>query len=256
MRTRLVRRTGLMAAVIASTLVVGAIPASAAPGDGSAFGASVDVTLLGGPAVSVGPLAVSNTAGPTSNSVANIGVPGILATGVVETTAEFDDLSGVVTSTAETADVDLLLGGLLGGVAADAINVTCTGTETGNTGTTQLVGVVLGAIGSVGANPAPNTVVNVQVLGITIATLTFNEQIANGDGSLTVNGLHIELLGGVLGALGTGDIIISSATCGPGAAPTPMASGAGLWLGLGLLGLIAVPVGITAMRRRPGFSAA
>jgi hypothetical protein len=29
-----------------------------------------------------------------------------------------------------------------------------------------------------------------------------------------------------------------------------MASGAGLWIGLGLLGAIAVPVGATAIRRR------
>ena len=53
-----------------------------------------------------------------------------------------------------------------------------------------------------------------------------------------------------VGALGSGDVIISSATCGPAGLPIPMASGAGLWIGLGLLGAIAVPVGAIAIRRR------
>ena len=43
---------------------------------------------------------------------------------------------------------------------------------------------------------------------------------------------------------------MSSATCGPAAPPMPLASGAGLWIGLGLLGAIAVPVGTRIFRNR------
>jgi hypothetical protein len=66
-----------------------------------------------------------------------------------------------------------------------------------------------------------------------------------------VNAFHLRLLGGKgLGFLGSGDVIISSVTCGPAALPIPMASGAGLWIGLGLLGAIALPVGRAVVRRR------
>ena len=93
-------------------------------------------------------------------------------------------------------------------------------------------------------------------LGVKIAEVIFNEQIKNNDGSLTVNAIHVKLLQGVLGSIGTGDIIISSATCGPAGLPIPMASGAGLWIGLGLLGVVAAPVAFVALRRRASLHAA
>ena len=60
----------------------------------------------------------------------------------------------------------------------------------------------------------------------------------------------------MLGSIGTGDVIISSATCGPAGLPIPMASGAGLWIGLGLLGVVAAPVAFVALRRRSSLNAA
>jgi hypothetical protein len=105
-------------------------------------------------------------------------------------------------------------------------------------------------LGSVATNPAPNTTINVNVLGIQIAQLVFNEQINNPDGSLTGNALHIVLIGGVLGSIGSGDVIVSQATCGPAAPPIPLASGAGMWIGLGLLGLAGIPFAIGVVRRR------
>ncbi|MFI5606070.1 choice-of-anchor P family protein [Amycolatopsis sp. NPDC051903] len=85
---------------------------------------------------------------------------------------------------------------------------------------------------------------------VNVATLILNEQIHNPDGSLTVNAPHLKLLGGVVGALGSGDVILSSATCGPAAPPMPLASGTGLWVGLGVLAAVAVPVGLRFTRRR------
>lgn len=252
-----VRTTGLTGVVAIAALLLGAVPASAAPGDASAYGASVNVTLLGSPAVSAGPLAEANADGPTQNTAVGVDLPGILSTGVINTSAERDDNSGAVSSSASTAGLGIdLLTLVTGRISADAVVAECTATQEGITGATNLAGVNLGALGSVDANPAPNTKLVAQVLTVGIAEVTFNEQIQNSDGSLTVNAVHVKLLQGVLGSIGSGDVIISSATCGPAALPIPMASGVGLWAGLGLVGLIAVPVAFTALRRRASLNTA
>lgn len=251
MNSSLARRGGLLAAVVASFVLAGAAPASAAPGDGSAYGVKVDVTLLGQPAVHVGPLAAANTAGPTTNTLASAAVPGVLTAGVIATEAKRDDNSGAVTAKATTADVGLpLLKAALGTVGIKTVEAVCTATQAGVTGSSTLADAKLGSIGTVDANPAPNTQVKVGIAGINIATIILNEQIKNNDGSLTVNAIHVKLLGGVVGSLGSGDVIVSSATCGPAAPPMPLASGAGLWIGLGLLGAVALPVGTRIYRRR------
>lgn len=258
MRLRIVRRGGVLALAAVAALLAGIVPASAAPGDGSAYGVKVDVTLLGVPAVTVGPLAAASTSGPTSSSVASANVPGILSAGVINASAMKDPNTGAVTATASTADVGVPLLSALGIVHADVIVAKCVATQQGETGTSTLTNAELGSLGALAVNPAPNTVISIKlpVVG-NVATLTLNEQIHNGDGSLTVNAFHLHLLGGGgVGSIGSGDVIISSATCGPAGLPIPMASGAGLWIGLGLLGAIAVPVGLTVVRRRASAAAA
>jgi hypothetical protein len=251
MKSSLVRRGGLLAAVVASVVLAGAAPASAAPGDGSAYGVKVDVTLLGQPAVKVGPLAAASTAGPTTNTAVGATVSGILTAGVINTEAKRDENSGAVTAKASTADVGLpLLKAALGTVGIKAVEAVCTATQEGVKGSTTLVDAKLGSIGAVDASPAPNTQIKVAIGLVNVATIILNEQIKNQDGSLTVNALHVKLLGGVVGALGSGDVIVSSATCGPAAPPMPLASGAGLWIGLGLLAAVAVPVGTRIVRKR------
>lgn len=249
MRLPIVRRGGVVALLAVSALLAGTAPASAAPGDGSAFALQVSVTLLGGSPINVGPLAASNTAGPTTATVASATVPGVVTTGVLTSSSTEDPNTGAVTSTASTANVGLPLLAALGAVSANAIVATCNATQSGETGTVTLTNATLGSLGALAANPAKNTVIQINIAGINVATLTLNEQISNADGSLTVNAFHLHLLGGAVGALGTGDVIISSATCGPAALPIPMASGLGLWIGLGLLGTIAVPVGTRLVRR-------
>ncbi|QYN26116.1 hypothetical protein K1T34_22270 [Amycolatopsis sp. DSM 110486] len=241
----------MLAAVVASIALAGAVPASAAPGDGSAYGVNVDVKLLGASAVKLGPLAAANTDGPTSNSTVSANAAGILTAGVINTSAVRDDNSGAVTAKASTADVGLpLLKAALGNVGIKAVEAVCTATQEGVKGSSTLVGADLGSVGDIDSNPAPNTQIKVGLGPVNVATLILNEQIKNKDGSLTVNALHLKLLGGVVGALGSGDVIVSSATCGPAAPPMPLASGAGLWAGLGVLAAIAVPVGLRFTRRR------
>ncbi|MEV0065239.1 MULTISPECIES: choice-of-anchor P family protein [unclassified Amycolatopsis] len=251
MKKHLLRRGGMLAAVVASIALAGAVPASAAPGDGSAYGVNVDVKLLGASAVKLGPLAAANTDGPTSNSTVSANAAGILTAGVINTSAVRDDNSGAVTAKASTADVGLpLLKAALGNVGIKAVEAVCTATQEGVKGSSTLVGADLGSVGDIDSNPAPNTQIKVGLGPVNVATLILNEQIKNKDGSLTVNALHLKLLGGVVGALGSGDVIVSSATCGPAAPPMPLASGAGLWAGLGVLAAIAVPVGLRFTRRR------
>lgn len=252
---RTVRRggpMGLACLVAVAVTVAGALPASAAPGDGSAYGVKTEVTLLGQPAVALGPLAAASTDGPTSDTLASAELPGILTTGVINTSAGRDDATGQVDSRASTADVSIGVLGTGKPITAELVEATCTATQDGNFGTATLVGLDLGSLGEVPVDPAPNTVVHVGLGAANVASITFNEQIANDDGGLTVNAIHVRLLGGSLGSVGDGDVIISSATCGPAGLPIPMASGVGLWLSLGVLGLVMIPVGIgIARRRRP-----
>ncbi|TWP52632.1 hypothetical protein FKR81_10020 [Lentzea tibetensis] len=257
MRVRMTRRGGLAGVVAIAALLVGAAPASAAPGDASAYGAKLNLTLLNSPAVSAGPFAAADANGPTKNTFVGVDLTGVLKTGVINTSASRDEKTGGVYSRASTADVRLdLLSKVTGKITAELVEAECEATQKGVTGKSKLAGVNLGKLGQVNADPAPNTKLDVQLLDIAIAEVIFNEQIKNKDGSLTVNAIHVKLLQGKLGSIGTGDLILSSATCGPAGLPIPMASGAGLWIGLGLLGLVAVPVGFTAIRRRNALNAA
>lgn len=254
--SRRVWRGSLVGLVAATAMVAGAVSASAAPGDGSAYGVRVDVDLLGRPAVELGPLAAASTDGPTEDTFAAVNLPGVLTTGVINTSASRDDSTGHVAARASTADVDLAVFRPANPVTAELVEATCEATQAGNTGSTNLVGVQLGSLGDIAADPAPNTVVNVRLGAVHIASITFNEQIANDDGSLTVNAIHVRLLGARLGSLGSGDVIISSATCGPAAPPIPMASGLGLWLSVGVLGVVAVTAATVVLRRRAAMPAA
>ena len=238
MRMRFVRRGGAVGAVVAAALLLGAMPASAAPGDGSAYAAKVAVTLLGTPAVAVGPLAPSNTNGPTSASVANVNAAGLVTTGLVTSSATLDQETGVVHAQADIANVGLGLAALTGKIGA--VNATCDATQAGVTGSSTLAGVAIPGV-NVAANPAPNTTVN-----LLLAKIVFNEQITGDDGSLTVNAVHIYLNA----VVGSGDVVLAQAKCGPAAPPIPLASGAGLWLGLGLLVLAAIPAAFVIRKRR------
>ncbi|MFI9006730.1 choice-of-anchor P family protein [Actinosynnema sp. NPDC053489] len=252
MRLPMTRRAAVTGLVAAAALVLGAAPASAAPGDASALGARLTASPLGRDAVTAGPFAAASADGPTAATFAGADLPGVLRTGVITTSASRDDRTGGVGSWASTADVRLdLLATATGGLSAELVEAECAGTQKGVVGKATLTGLHLGRLGEVGAEPAPNTALDVDLLGVPVARVVLNEQVRDGDGSLTVNALHVTLLGG---PLGSGDLVLSQATCGPASLPIPMASGAGLWAGLGLLALFGVPVAAAALRRRHGLT--
>jgi hypothetical protein len=237
--------------VAVGALLLGAVPASAAPGDASAHGVKLALSLRGTKAASAGPFAAADANGPTTNTFVSVELPAVLKTGAINTSASRDDRTGGVYAKASTADVKLdLLKSVTGGISLALAEADCDATQKGLSGRTKLVGVDLGKLGVVATDPAPDTEVDVELVGVDIARITFNEQVRNADGSLTVNAAHVRLVGGVIGSVGTGDVVLSSATCGPAGLPIPLASGAGLWISLGLLAVSAVPVGVVAIRRR------
>ncbi|MEV0677893.1 hypothetical protein AB0I60_15390 [Actinosynnema sp. NPDC050436] len=263
--------TGLAGLAATAALLAGAGPVSAAaPGDASAHGARVALSLLDGVAALAGPFAADvsgpadipavggtssavaavDAGGLTDSTVAGIAVPDLVATGVITTSAARDDDAGT-RSRAVVADVRLdLLSSVTGGISATTAEATCSAGREGVGGAAELVGLDLGRLGGPTARPAPNTVVDVGPPGAAIARVVLNEQVAGPDGGLTVNAVHLVLLGGVLGSIGTGDVVLASATCGPAGPPLPTASGAGLWLGIAMIALFAVPVVVVGLRRR------
>ncbi|MGH9126319.1 MAG: choice-of-anchor P family protein [Acidimicrobiales bacterium] len=201
-------------------LAVGLTGAAAqSPATSSGYGVRVDVTLLGAPPITVGPLARADSAGPTSATVLSATVPGVLTTGALSTSASAS--GGNDMASASVAGVSLPLLSALGGVAADNVQATCSSSASGEKGSTTLTNATLGSLGALAVNPANNTVIKININGQEVATLTLNEQVLNGDGSLTVNAFHLHLDGGVAGSLGTGDVILGSVTCGAGLAPSP-----------------------------------
>lgn len=238
MRMRIVRRGGAVGAVIAASLVLGVPPASATPGDGEAYAVEVAVTLPGAPAGKAGPLAPSNSGGPRVVSVAGVDAAGIVTAGPVTSESTLNEDTGGVHARAGLADVGIGLPALKGAIGA--VNATCDATPAGTTGSASIANAELPGV-SVPVNPAPNT-----TIALPSVTLVVNEQIRNPDGSLTVNGVHLE----PDAPAGRGDIILAHARCGPAAPPVPLASGTGLWLGLGLLGLAAIPVTGMVIRKR------
>ncbi len=224
-------------ALTSAVALMTAQPGVASPATLKAFGASV--SALG---ITLAEIPVS-TVGDTPHTVSNITAGSLLSAGTLTTAVTIDPVTGTEVAAASTEGLTLSF--LLASITAGAINAQCTAVvgqiPTGSTA--FLNAVIMGPLGiptiNIPANPAPNTVFGIPG----IATITVNEQIANPDGSLTVNGLHLAILGPT-----GGDVIISSATCGPASAPIPMVSAPGALAagGLALAGLI----GARGWRRR------
>ncbi|WP_062431213.1 choice-of-anchor P family protein [Herbidospora daliensis] len=223
-----------------TTLLMGMVSTSHARSDGvNAYGASISLPL----GIGFGPAPVADLGNPTA-TLASITV-GTVSTGAVS--AEVEQNTTVGTEAAR-ASVDGLSATLLGiGFSAGTIQSECTAT-TGlpTTGSTLLANAqVLGT--TLTNNPAPNTTLLFPPL-LPLIEVRLNEQISNPDGSLTVHGMRVRALAGV------GDVILSSSTCGPATLdppnPVPLASGAGLYLALGLA---AAGGGTLLMRRRRQF---
>ncbi len=187
----------------------------------NAFVVSADAI---GNLVAVPPTPTSTYPSGGTNTVVGLSV-GPLATNATLTAKTTGDMStGASSASATVENLSVNLGGLAT-VSLTAINSTCTATAppaaaTGSgtiaSGSVKLP--ILPAI-NLAANAAPNTTVAVPG----IASIVLNEQSTDSNGVLTVNAVHIKLLGGA-----AANVIIGHAQCGGAPAtntnPTPMIS--------------------------------
>lgn len=216
-------------------VVAAASPAYAAAGDTSSTG------LKCGGLVTCGPFAKSAfPGGPTSNSLVSANVAGLVTTGLINTTAHAGG------ATASTNTVNATLSGLTS-LTATTVSSQCTINPTtgGVSGSSSIVnGVITTTLVppiTLATAPAPNTTVT--VVDPAVASVVLNKQTTAADGTLTVDAIFITLAN-----LQT--ITISESTCTPQSAAIPAASGNGLLIGGGLLGLLGVAV---VAKRRPSF---
>ncbi|HJV08997.1 MAG TPA: hypothetical protein VJ653_04925, partial [Acidimicrobiales bacterium] len=122
-----------------------------------------------------------------------------------------------------------------GPIVADEARSTCTASESGKSGSATFVNGILETkydattqlptvTEAIPANPAVGytRTGTIDHVGDSYS-VTFNEQITNSDGSLTVNAVHMKLLG----PTAVGDLIIGSVTCGVTAQATTTSSTTG-----------------------------
>jgi hypothetical protein len=177
----------------------------------------------GGLTVSTGKLAASSTSGPTSATAIDATLRGLVTAKVITSSAHHGIDDGSVTANAALLDAALpVLAPLAGSTPrASVISSQCHASGNGITGSSDLADLDLGRIGHISAE-TPNLTIGVPG----VLKIVADEQIHHADGSLTVNALHITLLGaGPLNALGSGDIVLASSTCGPATAvSTPPSS--------------------------------
>jgi hypothetical protein len=212
------------ARLAAGTLALGglmcsAVPAHAALTAPQANAFVVSATAIGN-AVAV-PATPSSTYPPGgTNTVVGLSVGPFATDSTLTATTGGDPATGDAnaSATVEKLGVALPAGN---SVSLTGINSTCTATPAGATGSGTIAGGTISVLGiptTLAANAAPNTTVN-----LAIAKIVLNEQTKDANGVLTVNAVHITLLGGA-GA----NLIIGHAQCGGAPAvntnPTPMIS--------------------------------
>lgn len=230
MLTRMVRAGSVVGVAALAALAISPTMAdSAEPTHGSAYAADAHVSLLkgilgpNGITVDTERLAATDTSGPTDDSTVDAKLNGLVTAKALSSSSHYDADAPQVESKASVVGASLpVLRSLTRSTpTASVISSQCTSTPAGITASSNLADVNLGSIGDVSA-ATPNLHVGVDGVVEVIA----NEQIHNADGSLTVNALHIKLLGGDLTkALGSGDIVLASSTCAAVAStpttPTP-----------------------------------
>lgn len=243
---RIARSLALVALVPAMAVAsAGAAFADTTAVAGSAFGESVNVTVLGTGLVTSGPkptvtLPANGSAAPVTDTLANVSVLGLLTTGVLNVSTQGTAAGGSVTSSATVANP--VVGNALTNISADAVGSTCTSNSSGSTGSTTITNLkVLGQ--SVNVSAVPNTGLSVAGIG----TLFVNEQVTTGSGAstgITVNAVRVALNAG----LGSGTIILGQSKCavtGDGVVVPTGAVG-----GVLLAGVVAAGFGVTQLRRR------
>ena len=225
-------KRGLVLAALAGTALVATAPAAFAQTTSpEAFG--IEATGL----LAIPPTPDATLANPGPLSAVGVTVPGLISTGA---------LTATVTTNSATSSVASLGNPLLGlGITGGAVTASCLANSDGTfVRTSTIASLDVAGVPVTIPNPiTPNFPLAVTIPGV--ASITLNYQAPGPlTGSVTEDAIHIALLT-------TGEVInVADATCGPFAADTPVASGKGLAIGLGLLGSVGVGYGAVYTRRR------
>jgi len=193
-----------------------------------------------GTLVSVANIPDQTSVGTNSATNVNAGIltAGALNVGVVSVNYSYATAANITALTG-------LTGNPVTGIAATAVSAYCVtaGPADFSESYVNLVGLTINGVSPASASPGPNTT----LINTAALTVTLNQQIAGPvANSWTVNAVNIDL--NLLGI----DIVLASATCGPYTAgqATALASGKGLGIGLGAVGLLGGAAATVYVRRR------
>jgi hypothetical protein len=228
-------RRGLVLAALAGTALVATAPAAFAQTTSPEAFAIEGTGPLG-----IAPTPDATLATPNPADVATLSIPLIVNAGVLHASVTTNSATASVANLNTTG----IITPVLGLITASAVQSSCLVNANGSfVETASIANLTIGATTLPAGPIAPNT--NFLTIPL-VATIILNQQVPGPiTGSQTVNAIHINLLG-VAGET----INIASSTCGPFSADTPVASGKGLALGLGLLGSVGVGYGAIYTRRR------
>jgi hypothetical protein len=229
-------RTAGALALAGGVLVATALPAAAASPN-RAYAASA------GGLISHGPIGQATFPGTSPVTVANANISPLLTTGVAVDVAGPTSASSTVHSV--SAGLAKAVSLTAGTVQSSCSFNTNTGKVSGGAHITsgQVTNGILPPI-MLTSNPAPNTKVTVPG----IATITLNRQTTAIDGTLTVQAIHVSLLGSTQ-TLSLGVSVCNAANL----APVPILPGKSAQIALGavvLLALIGLSYQISMRRRR------
>lgn len=225
-------------ALSGGVLFAAALPAAAAsPNTGYAASA--------GGVISAGPVGQATFPGSSPTTVAHANITGLLTTGVAHATA------GPTTATSTVNGVTALLTAI-SALRATSVNSSCrfntnTGAVTGSAHISNGRVTRPGGTTNLASNPAPNTVVGIPG----IATITLNRQTTAVDGTLTVQAIHVAVLGSTQ-SLDIGVSVCNAANL----APVPILPGLTTPITLGAIGLLLLAgAAYQLSRRRQGAAA-
>jgi hypothetical protein len=226
-------RRGLVLAALAGTALVATAPAAFAQTTSpEAFG--IEGTGL----LAIAPTPDATLTTPNPANVVTLGIPLILNASTLSASVT----SNTATAAVQGLDTTGITTPLLGAISATAVSSSCLANADGSFVRNTTIASLTFGTATLAPGPIP---ANDPFLTTGIVNVVLNQQTAGPiTGSEEVNAIHITVLA-------TGEVInIASSTCGPFTADTPVASGKGLAIGLGLLGSVGVSYGAVYSRRR------
>jgi hypothetical protein len=219
---------GIVKAAASLTLAGGVLAMAASPAFAASPNEAYGAAATG--LISASPIGLATYPGTSPVTVANADIAGLLTTGIVTDTADATSASSTINnvSAALTALVSLTATSVTSSCTFDTDSGTVSGTASITNGQVTLPLTTI----TLAANPAPNTVVS----GLAgIATVTLNQQIVAGDGTLTVNAIAINLIGS------TQTLTLGTSVCNASdLSPVSIMPGIAMPIGLGALGLLAL----------------